>query len=386
MADSHGISTDGVTYFAQLRSVIFDRDLDVAAEFAYLGQPPRPNHVVPIGPGAAVAAALPGGRGRRRAGSRAGALARAGRCGDDRARPALRARGAPLVVRDRRRRAVRRAVAPAPQLRSRPWPSSPRAGVRRDAALLVHGLRAVDDARRVVRLRRAVRRAVGAVACSPRRMRSLACTPEERFGVPDARRRWFSARCSASRSSRDRRSRSSPSSRGCWCSPRPACRQRTACAGRCGWPAGRCWARCRGSCCSSGTATCSSRVTSTTCSGRRVLQSAALALDRHAVLVVARLPVVDAGGLPRRHRHLRLPAARMAMGRGRRCVILFLTAWVNGATQDWAGGWSFGGRRFSSALVMLAPGPGGARGTRARGGRWWRWRRWWWRRCGGTTC
>ena len=37
-------------------------------------------------------------------------------------------------------------------------------------------------------------------------------------------------------------------------------------------------------------------------------------------------------------------------------VILFLTAWVNGATLDWAGGWSFGGRRFSSALVMLAPG------------------------------
>ena len=50
IADSHGISTDGVTYFAQLRSVIFDRDLDVAAEFAYLGQPPRPNYVVPIGP------------------------------------------------------------------------------------------------------------------------------------------------------------------------------------------------------------------------------------------------------------------------------------------------------------------------------------------------
>ena len=49
-ADSHGISTDGVTYFAQLRSIIFDRDLDVAAEFTYLGQPPRPNHVVPVGP------------------------------------------------------------------------------------------------------------------------------------------------------------------------------------------------------------------------------------------------------------------------------------------------------------------------------------------------
>ncbi len=50
MADAHGITTDGVTYFAQLRSVIFDRDLDVAREFDVLGQPPRPNHVVPVGP------------------------------------------------------------------------------------------------------------------------------------------------------------------------------------------------------------------------------------------------------------------------------------------------------------------------------------------------
>lgn len=50
MADAHGITTDGVTYFAQLRSVIFDRDLDVVREFAILGQPARPNHVVPIGP------------------------------------------------------------------------------------------------------------------------------------------------------------------------------------------------------------------------------------------------------------------------------------------------------------------------------------------------
>ncbi len=50
IANSHGITTDGVTYFAQLRSLVFDRDLDVAAEFTVLGQPPRPNHVVPIGP------------------------------------------------------------------------------------------------------------------------------------------------------------------------------------------------------------------------------------------------------------------------------------------------------------------------------------------------
>lgn len=50
LTDSHGISTDGVTYFTQLRSLVFDRDLDVAREFAVLGQAQRPNHVVPIGP------------------------------------------------------------------------------------------------------------------------------------------------------------------------------------------------------------------------------------------------------------------------------------------------------------------------------------------------
>jgi hypothetical protein len=49
-ADTHGITTDGVIYFSQLRSVLIDGDLDVASEFAALGQPPRPSHVVPIGP------------------------------------------------------------------------------------------------------------------------------------------------------------------------------------------------------------------------------------------------------------------------------------------------------------------------------------------------
>jgi hypothetical protein len=48
--DAHGVTTDGVIYFTQLRSVLFDGDLDVAREFAYLDQPPRPAHVVPIGP------------------------------------------------------------------------------------------------------------------------------------------------------------------------------------------------------------------------------------------------------------------------------------------------------------------------------------------------
>jgi hypothetical protein len=50
MADAPGITTDGAIYFSQLRSLIFDRDLDVAREFAILGQPARPSHFVPIGP------------------------------------------------------------------------------------------------------------------------------------------------------------------------------------------------------------------------------------------------------------------------------------------------------------------------------------------------
>ena len=37
-------------------------------------------------------------------------------------------------------------------------------------------------------------------------------------------------------------------------------------------------------------------------------------------------------------------------------ALLLAMAWVNGATADWAAGWSFGGRRFISMLVMLAPG------------------------------
>lgn len=50
LVDSHGVTTDGVIYFTQLRSALFDRDLDVAAEFAFLQQAARPSHVVPIGP------------------------------------------------------------------------------------------------------------------------------------------------------------------------------------------------------------------------------------------------------------------------------------------------------------------------------------------------
>lgn len=50
VADAHGITTDGTTYFAQLRSLVFDHDLDITREYQFLGQPLRPNYVVPIGP------------------------------------------------------------------------------------------------------------------------------------------------------------------------------------------------------------------------------------------------------------------------------------------------------------------------------------------------
>jgi hypothetical protein len=37
-------------------------------------------------------------------------------------------------------------------------------------------------------------------------------------------------------------------------------------------------------------------------------------------------------------------------------LIVFAAAWINGATPDLGSGWSFGGRRFVSCLVVLAPG------------------------------
>src|SRR5258706_6505808 len=47
---NNGITSDGALYVAHLRSVVFDHDLDIAAELDALHQPPRPRHVVPIGP------------------------------------------------------------------------------------------------------------------------------------------------------------------------------------------------------------------------------------------------------------------------------------------------------------------------------------------------
>jgi hypothetical protein len=48
------------------------------------------------------------------------------------------------------------------------------------------------------------------------------------------------------------------------------------------------------------------------------------------------------------------PKLRIAAGLG--LVALLLQAYVNGAADDWYGGWSYGGRRFSSSLPLLGLG------------------------------
>src|SRR5438105_6648898 len=54
---TYGITSDGALYFAHLRSLVFDRDLQIDPEVQVLGLPPRPHHVIPIGPSIAWAPA-----------------------------------------------------------------------------------------------------------------------------------------------------------------------------------------------------------------------------------------------------------------------------------------------------------------------------------------
>ena len=161
--DAHGVTTDGVIYFSQLRSVLFDGDLNVAKEFAYLGQPPRPYHVVPIGPTIvwlplylAVAGIDAIGRGAGLWAAPADPIAigltlpyvRAALVSSF----AIGAIGL-FVVHRHLRGGFDKGVAFATTTLL----------VRGDAADLVHGLRAVDDTRRVIRLRGDVRRGGGAM-------------------------------------------------------------------------------------------------------------------------------------------------------------------------------------------------------------------------------
>ena len=46
---TEGITSDGCLYFAHLRSLVFDGDLDISRELAALNLPPRPHHVVAFG-------------------------------------------------------------------------------------------------------------------------------------------------------------------------------------------------------------------------------------------------------------------------------------------------------------------------------------------------
>ena len=45
-----GVTSDGCLYFAYLRSLVFDRDVQIGPELQFLRLPPRPHVVVPIGP------------------------------------------------------------------------------------------------------------------------------------------------------------------------------------------------------------------------------------------------------------------------------------------------------------------------------------------------
>ena len=334
------MTTDGVTYFTQLRSVIFDRDLDVAAEFAFLDQPPRPNHVVPVGPSSAVVAALLDRRRRRTSGRAADGgprpLNRGAGLG-----PALRARGAAVVVRDRCR-------GPG----GAPPPSTARVlaagGDHRDGA----DLRATPLYWYMVYEPSMTHAAsFGFVAlfvvCAARWVppgatvrQSLVTGRAHRAGVPRAVAgvavRAVSGGAGVERGGTP-----------------PGERVRRALT-LAGWAflgalpwillqlghsyvlftryeyhlrAGRAATSAR--CIPAGSIRCSRRGTAS-CRG-----------PRSAYVAVV-------GTFAYLRRSWRWAASAL--------VILFLTAWVNGATLDWAGGWSFGGRRFSSALVMLAPG------------------------------
>lgn len=50
LGHNHGVSSDGVVYVAQLRSLVFDHDFEIVREVELLRQPARPHYVVPVGP------------------------------------------------------------------------------------------------------------------------------------------------------------------------------------------------------------------------------------------------------------------------------------------------------------------------------------------------
>ena len=251
-------------------------------------------------PDALVAAALPGGDRGRRGDARGRRRRRAsGRRRGRRSHAALRPRRADQLLRDRRRRPGERACPGAPRSRTAGRVHDDGARIRRHAARLVHGLRGVDDPRGVV-WRGRCPGAGGSALVASRGLHDSRGPLARRSGgrgVPDAstgsalRRRSGDAdgrNCRDLAPTRDRRARPVPQGAS---RRRPLARaaggaQRPARAGQ--------------------------RLPVVRPAG--LSRSVALAVDRHAVLVMARPAVVDSGGLRRRRRHRGAGRAPSAVG------------------------------------------------------------------------
>jgi hypothetical protein len=367
MADAHGITTDGVTYFTQLRSVIFDRDLDIAREYAFLGQPPRPNYVVPIGPVLVwlplyAAVTIVDGAGR---------LAGAWSAPSD---PVALGLGLPYI----RAALVSSFAIGAVGLVAIHW------YLRREFARAIAFITTV--------LLFAATPLVWYMVYEPSMTHAASFGFVALFVVCAAR--WLPSRPAPGADSR-RDSLPSPVAPGAVPSrrdPLPTVRQSLILGTLLGLAF---QAR-------------SQEALFAIFPGMLVLGGATADRDRvraalrlagwaflgalpwiviqlvHSYVLFTRYEydLLGQGGYfnPLRSRWLDTlfsswhgflawsPVAYIAVAGtvayARRewrwalsaLVILFITAWVNGATQDWAGGWSFGGRRFTSALVMLAPG------------------------------
>ncbi len=338
--DAHGVTTDGVIYFSQLRSVIFDRDLNVASEFAFLGQPPRPYHVVPIGPTLVwlplyVAVAAVDAIGRT-IGAWSGP---ADPAGVGLTAPYVRAAlvssfaiGAVglVVVQAQLRRRVRPGVAFAATVLI--FAATPLVWYMVYEPSMTHAASFGFVALFVAASMRWVSPAMG-----PRESAALGALLGLAF-VTRPQEAVF-ALFPAALLLTARRGRS-PSA-----SARP-------CGWRFGrWPAQRSSWRCK-------------RRTRPFC-------SAANALHWSAPTAISTSSIRDGptrcgrrGTASCRGRRSRMPRSwgrqptprGSGAGRFPTLAIVFVMAWVNGSTADWAAGWSFGGRRFTSCLVLLAPG------------------------------
>ena len=341
MADAPGITTDGAIYFSQLRSLVFDRDLDVAREFADLGQPPRPSHFVPIGPTLiwlplylAVALVHAVGRAVGLAAPAAGDPVALGLT-----LPYVRAAllssfaagavGLACVL-----AILRRWFGPAIALVTTllVFAATPLVWYMVYEASMTHAA-SFGAVAALVFASVAWARPQGYTPAEARWLGTLAALaflmrPQEAlFAIVPAMLTAValpaSARLDALRPA-----------------VAPGTHRRRAMAGRCRRSTARC-------CCAP---------TTSSCSDSRAISTPG---DRGGSTRCSRRGTACCHG--RRWSTWRSSARWRCSWRMRAWAILSLAlllamAWVNGSTADWAAGWSFGGRRFTSMLVMLAPG------------------------------